>query len=77
MSDSTQDYLHDVLSELLERARDASREAAAARANDFAQGRAMAYFEVVDHMVNQLESFGIDRAVVGIDRNFSAMKELR
>ena len=77
MSDTVQNYVHDVFAELLQRARDARREAGNATMDQFAQGRALAYFEVIGHMVNQLESFGIDRAVAGIDQTFNVMEELR
>jgi hypothetical protein len=83
MSDSAESYLRDTLGELLDRARKARREVASAggdrttsEATAFAQGRAIAYYEVVDHLINQLDAFGIDRTVVGIDRGFDATKDL-
>ena len=59
MSDGLQNYIRDVLSELLERAREAKIKAripaAAADGADraFARGLAVAYYEVVSHLINQ------------------------
>ncbi len=32
---------------------------------DFAQGRALAYYEVIDTFINQAESFGLDSKEIG------------
>ena len=74
MTDTERLYLRDVFFELLDRGREARREA---ESNDqFAGGRALAYYEVISHMVNQLEAFQIDRADVGLDKHFDPEEEL-
>jgi len=81
-------YLGDTLRELMARARDAKAKAKAAaqvrtdaNAVDasevaFERGRAMAYYEVVSHMIGQLEGFGIDRATVGLDPSYDVDRDL-
>ena len=82
MSDGFQSYVRDVLSELLERAREAKVTArkspppADVAERGFAQGRAVAYYEVVSHLVNQLDAFGLDRSSVGIDPAYDADRDL-
>lgn len=70
---SEQNYLRDVLTDLLTRGREAK---ATTEANDaseadlaFARGRAEAYYEVLSTMIRQLDAFGIDRAEVGVPAN--------
>jgi hypothetical protein len=73
-------FLFDNLQDLLlraRRARDDSRnfqETLAAVA--FQQGRAMAYYEVISHLVNQLDAFDIDPTSVGLDPSFDPARDL-
>ena len=82
MTDSTQHYLHDVLRELLERARDARARAIAAGPSSsssdaaFEHGRAVAYYEVLSHLVTQLDAFAIERRSVGIEAGLDVDREL-
>jgi len=77
MPSATENYLHDVLPELLEQARKARSEAGKGSGTDpFAAGRAMAYYEVLDYLVSQLDVFGIPRASVRIDPTFNVDREL-
>jgi hypothetical protein len=82
MSDGFHNYVRDVLSELLERAREAKIEARSSAApadgaeRAFTQGRAVAYYEVVSHLVNQLDAFGLDRASIGVDPAYDADRDL-
>jgi len=82
MTESFQHYLHDVFRELLERARDAKTRAKAAgpssssSAAAFEHGRALAYYEVVSHLVNQLDAFGIERRSVELEVDLDVDSEL-
>jgi len=82
MTTSHENYLHDALQELLRRARDARGQAAAPSVDAgspnaaFAKGRAMAYYEVVSHLIGQLDVFGIDRTSVGIDPKLDLDRDL-
>jgi len=82
MADGTQHYLHDVLRELLDRARDAKARARAAgpasTSSDaaFANGRALAYYEVVSYLINQLDAFQIERTSVGLDAGLDVDRDL-
>jgi len=78
--DNYRDYLFDNLRELLDRARrarDDSRKFHDTLATvAFQQGRALAYYEVVSHLVNQLAGFEIDRASVGLPPSFDPERDL-
>jgi hypothetical protein len=82
MNVDAQHYLLDILRDLLDRAREAKRRAEdtgrseGVEAAAFEHGRAMGYYEVVDHVIHQLDAFGIDRSLVGIDREFDPDREL-
>lgn len=78
MTTPSQHYLRDVLPELLSRARTAREESRRAVSADpgFAAGRAQAYYEVVSHLLGQLQAFGIDRAAVGIDQQLDVERDL-
>ena len=82
MADGTQLYLHDVLRELLERARDAKAKARALGPSStstdaaFANGRALAYYEVVSHLINQLDAFKIERTLVGLEVGLDVERDL-
>jgi hypothetical protein len=67
MPTAAENYLYDVLPQLLERARQARAEAPRNSADEFAAGRAMAYYEVLSYLLSELESFGIQRSAVRID----------
>jgi hypothetical protein len=78
----TENYLRDVLQLLMESAREAkSRRDAFRNSGDreqaaFEQGRALAYYEVISTMLNELEGFGIPRHVVGVPASFDPDREL-
>jgi hypothetical protein len=82
MADGFQDYVRDVLRDVLARAQQAKGEVrtsgASSNAADqaFVRGRAMAYYEVVSHLLNQLDAFGVDRTSVGIDAKYDADRDL-
>lgn len=88
MEATVRNYLRDALQELIARARDAKVKAKTAAeertganavgASDvaFEQGRAMAYYEVVSHLVGQLEGFGVDRVDVGLDPGYDVDRDL-
>jgi hypothetical protein len=74
-------YLHDVLRELLGRARAASEHAAGLRGTPaggsaFEDGRAQAYYAAVAYLVGQLDAFGIERAAVGLPADLDVEREL-
>jgi len=75
-------YLRDVLPELLDRARDARARFDQQRAQNgenaaqFKAGRAFAWYEVVSHMVQQIDAFGIARESVGLSRDLDVEREL-
>lgn len=79
---STDNYLRDVIQLLTERAREAKARRDSLRASGdreqaaFEQGRALAYYEVVSTLLNELESFGIPRHAVGVPATFDADREL-
>ena len=66
----------------LSRARDAraryeeSRTQRGEEASQFDAGRALAFYEVVSHMVNQVDGFGIDRESVGLPLDLDVEREL-
>lgn len=70
-NETYRDYLFDNLRELLDRAREARDKSKTFHdtlaAIAFQQGRAMATYEVVSHLINQLDAFQIDRVSVGLD----------
>jgi hypothetical protein len=82
MSDGFQNYVRDALTELLERPRDAkvksqkSTSPADAGERQFAQGRAVAYYEVISYLINQLDAFGLDRTSVAVDPAYDADRDL-
>jgi hypothetical protein len=73
--------LRDILSHTLEKARQAKADHRAAvekageATSQFESGRSMAYYEVLDHMLNELETFGISRATLGIPADLDAASE--
>lgn len=73
-------YLRDVLPEILSRAIEARRDAGVTPSgtpeSDFSAGRRTAYYEVVSMMLGQLEAFGIPREAVRIPEGFDAEREL-
>jgi hypothetical protein len=78
MTDTAENYLYDVLPELINRAREARAEARREGKDQdgFEGGKALAYYEVVSYLVDELETFGIDRASVRIDPEFNADRDL-
>ena len=82
MEQGTENYLRDVIQLLMESAREAkSRRDAFRTSGDreqaaFEQGRALAYYEVISTMLNELESFGIPRHAVGVPATFDADRDL-
>ena len=77
MPSTAENYLFDVIPELVERASAARAEARQKpTADEFAAGRALAYYEVVSYLLAQLEAFGIDRKAVRVDPGFDADREL-
>ena len=80
MEDTYKNYLRDAIFHLLERGRDARLRAnLSVEPSDtlmFEKGRALAYYEVIDYLVRQLEAFDIERSAVGLDTNFDADREL-
>jgi hypothetical protein len=79
-NDRYRNYLFDNMRELIDRARCARdnsktfHDTLAAVA--FQQGRAMAYYEVISHLINQLDGFEIDRSSVGLDPSFDPDRDL-
>jgi len=79
---TAENYLRDVVQLLLERAREAKSRRDSSRASGdgeqtaFEQGRALAYYEVVSTLLNELETFGISRDAVGVPATFDADREL-
>ena len=75
-------YLRDVLTELLDQAREAKANYAERRtqsgedAAQFEAGRALAFYEVVSLLVQQLDAFSIDRESVGLARDLDIDREL-
>lgn len=80
MTNSLQLYLTDVLPELLEQARAASADYAAARVqrdeSEFKAGRALAFYECFSLLVMQLDAFGIARESVGLSSDLDVEREL-
>ena len=80
MEDTYRSYVRDALFRLVERGRDArlraNLSAEPANSQIFEKGRALAYYEVVDYLVRQLEAFDIERSAVDLDANFDADREL-
>jgi hypothetical protein len=82
MQQSTENYLRDVIQLLMEKAREAKARRDAFRTSGdrgqatFEQGRALAYYEVISTMLNELESFGIPRHAVGVPAAFDPDREL-
>jgi hypothetical protein len=77
---AAQNYLRDVLPELIRRAQEAKRESTVAAAGTseahFAAGRRTAYYEVVATMLGELNAFGIPRKVIGVSEEFDAERDL-
>jgi hypothetical protein len=78
---SANNYLRDVFYELLDRGRRAKADAVKYRKRGgpdsaFADGRAQGYYEVLSHMVMQLDAFGIDRSSVGLAAELNLEREL-
>lgn len=77
-----QQYLTDVLHELLDNAREAKADYAAKRTQSgeadalFEAGRALAYYESASLLVSQLEAFGIPRSDVGLSEALNLDAEL-
>lgn len=73
-------YLRDVLPQLVARAKEARREAAGqapgTSAADFSTGRRTAYYEVVAILLGELEAFGIPRQAVGVPDAFDPERDL-
>ena len=73
-------YLRDLFSMLMDRARAASHAAKGVRdatANDgFELGRAQGYYEVLSTMLNQLDAFDISRESLGLTRDLNLEREL-
>ena len=75
-------YLRDVLYNLLERGRKAGaryaqqRAAAGEEGAQFQAGVAMGYYEVLSHMLGQLDAFGIDRSTLGVPNDLDLEGEL-
>jgi hypothetical protein len=69
MDESLQHYVHDLVRLVRDQALGAraDRDQAAAPDIDFANGRLMAYHEVVSLMQQQAEAFGIGLADLGLD----------
>jgi len=80
MEDTYKNYLRDAVFHLVEAGRDARRKASLCAETSeslmFEKGRAFAYYEVIDYLVQQLEAFGIERSAVDLDANFDAAREL-
>jgi len=76
-----ENYLRDMLELLLARAREArsqcaERKAKQAYGTEFECGRAVAYYEVLATLINQLDTFGLTREQVGLTPDFEVEKEL-
>ena len=75
-------YLRDVLADLLTRARQAKAGYAEVRTHgvsdhaQFEAGRSAAYYEVVAHLIRQLDAFGIDRASIGVAPDLDVERDL-
>ena len=73
-NDRYRNYLTDNMRALIDRARCARdhsktfHDTLAAVA--FQQGRPMAYYEAISHLINQLDGFEIERSSVGLDPSF-------
>lgn len=79
---TTENYLRDIMQLLLESARDAKARRDSSRSSDdrqqaaFEDGRAMAYYEVVSTMLEQLKAFRIPRRSVGVPEAFDPDRDL-
>ena len=76
-----QNYLHDLVLLLLQRAREAKRNASHAGTQDgpsaeFETGRLQGYYEALSAILGQLDAFGITRESLGLDRSFDLEREL-
>jgi len=60
-------YIRDLVYLLREAGAEAQRERMKTPDSEFAQGRALAYIEVLSRMQNQADSFMIPRASLGLD----------
>ncbi len=73
-------YLQDIFADLLQQAREAKRRAQVAEGVDcsreFEHGRALAFYEVLSTMLNQLDAFQIPRDVVGVPESLDLENEL-
>jgi hypothetical protein len=78
----TAHYLRDVLPELLGRAREARARYEQQRGQDgesaaqFEAGRALAWYEVVSYLVQQIDAFGIAHESVGLPEDLDVEREL-
>lgn len=59
-------FLLDVSRELLARAKDAKSNAISSD-SEYDRGRQFAFYEVISLLAQQADSFGIDRACIGLD----------
>jgi hypothetical protein len=75
-------YIRDILHELLDKAREAKADYASKRTQSteddalFEAGRALGYYEAASLLVNQLEAFGIPRSEVGLPESLNLDAEL-
>lgn len=79
---TTAHYLRDVFPELLKRAQEARvsyhtrRDQGGEDAAQFEAGRAVAWYEAISYMVQQLDAFGIDRESIGVSGDLDIEREL-
>jgi hypothetical protein len=77
---TAENYLRDVIPMLLERAREAKRQATSqsvAKADgQFLAGRREAYYEVIATLIGQLDAFGMPRSTFGVPNDFDPEREL-
>ena len=76
---TAENYLRDLVPLLLERAKEAKRQAInAVDPNDgnFLAGRRVAYYEVVATVVGQLDAFGLSRTSFGVPDDFDPERDL-
>lgn len=79
---TTENYLRDIMHLLLESARQAkARRDSSGNSGDpqqaaFEDGRAVAYYEVVSTMLEQLNAFRIPRSSIGVPETFDPDRDL-
>jgi hypothetical protein len=82
MTTPCENYLRDLVSLLLDKARDAKATHAAKRSESggdeaaFEAGQALAYYDTVSLMISQLRAFQIPMTAVGLSPNFDVDHEL-